>query len=68
MELTVFIVIALIFCIIDIRRMRGDGARRDLPPYIAAVAAAVCTGAVLIAGGGEVSVIRLIDDIFHIGV
>jgi hypothetical protein len=67
LEVTVFLAVALALCVNDVRRMRGGGARRDLAPYLALTAVAVCAGAALIARGGSVSVIGLINDAFNIG-
>ncbi|MDR1217748.1 MAG: hypothetical protein LBJ99_04070 [Oscillospiraceae bacterium] len=66
-ELTVFIAAALAFGIKDIADIRRDGERRDLPPYLAAVAVAVCAGAALILSRGGTSVMRFIGDALRAG-
>jgi hypothetical protein len=67
LDLTVFIAAALAFGIKDIADIRRDGERRDLLPYLAAAAAAVCAGAALILSRGGTSVMRFIDDVLSAG-
>ncbi|MDR1299819.1 MAG: hypothetical protein LBJ84_06170 [Oscillospiraceae bacterium] len=64
MEFTIFFAAALAMCLKDTADMRRDRPPRDISVYFAALIAAVSTAAALMFSRNNISIIRVIAEIF----